>query len=173
MLTLAPQTRQARSQFITHQQCSVFDCTCPDTHLTGVCSACCQDLVGKNLTYISQLDGLSFELYSTSVLPRLLEQVRGASGCLAAWDCWAGVAAGVGMLVAAGEAHPSTAQLLSSTCVLLRTVSVVGTGLSPHTAACFALPCLTLSVDTHTRTVVAVHVSCRWCPARMSWRSST
>lgn len=34
-----------------------------------------QDLVGKNLTYISQLDGLTFELYSTSVLPRLLEQV--------------------------------------------------------------------------------------------------
>jgi hypothetical protein len=35
-----------------------------------------QDLVGKNLTYISQLDGLTFELYSASVLPRLLEQVR-------------------------------------------------------------------------------------------------
>lgn len=34
-----------------------------------------QDLVGKNLTYISQLDGLTFELYSSSVLPRLLEQV--------------------------------------------------------------------------------------------------
>ncbi|KAF6251478.1 vacuolar protein sorting-associated protein 35 [Scenedesmus sp. NREL 46B-D3] len=34
-----------------------------------------QDLVGKNLTYISQLDGLSFELYAGSVLPRLLEQV--------------------------------------------------------------------------------------------------
>uniref|UniRef100_A0A383WCT9 Vacuolar protein sorting-associated protein 35 n=1 Tax=Tetradesmus obliquus TaxID=3088 RepID=A0A383WCT9_TETOB len=34
-----------------------------------------QDLVGKNLTYISQLDGLTFELYAGSVLPRLLEQV--------------------------------------------------------------------------------------------------
>eukprot|EP00775_Hariotina_reticulata_P005658 gene5658-5897_t len=34
-----------------------------------------QDLVGKNLTYISHLDGLTFELYSSSVLPRLLEQV--------------------------------------------------------------------------------------------------
>jgi hypothetical protein len=34
-----------------------------------------QDLVGKNLTYISQLDGLTFDLYSQSVLPRLLEQV--------------------------------------------------------------------------------------------------
>jgi hypothetical protein len=39
------------------------------------CLLPCQDLVGKNLTYISQLDGLSFELYSSSVLPRLLEQV--------------------------------------------------------------------------------------------------
>lgn len=28
------------------------------------------DLVGKNLTYISQLEGLSFELYRDSVLPR-------------------------------------------------------------------------------------------------------
>lgn len=35
-----------------------------------------QDLVGKNLTYLSQLDGLSFELYAGGVLPRLLEQVR-------------------------------------------------------------------------------------------------
>jgi vacuolar protein sorting-associated protein 35 len=33
--------------------------------------------VGKNLTYLSQLDGLSFELYAGSVLPRLLEQVGG------------------------------------------------------------------------------------------------
>jgi hypothetical protein len=40
------------------------------------CVAGLQDLVGKNLTYISQLDGLSFELYAGSVLPRLLEQVR-------------------------------------------------------------------------------------------------
>jgi len=43
--------------------------------------------VGKNLTYISQLDGLSFDLYSTSVLPRLLEQVSqaavGSKGSLA------------------------------------------------------------------------------------------
>lgn len=31
--------------------------------------------MGKNLTYISQLDGLTFDLYSQSVLPRLLEQV--------------------------------------------------------------------------------------------------
>lgn len=44
------------------------------------CLGCLQDLVGKNLTYISQLDGLTFDLYSTSVLPRLLEQV---SPCLA------------------------------------------------------------------------------------------
>ncbi|KAI8469398.1 MAG: vacuolar protein sorting-associated protein 35 [Monoraphidium minutum] len=34
-----------------------------------------QDLVGKNLTYLSQLDGLTFELYAGGVLPRLLEQV--------------------------------------------------------------------------------------------------
>lgn len=34
-----------------------------------------QDLVGRNLTYLSQLDGLDFELYSTRVLPRVLEQV--------------------------------------------------------------------------------------------------
>lgn len=39
-----------------------------------------QDLVGKNLTYISQLDGLTFALYAASVLPRLLEQV-GDAGC--------------------------------------------------------------------------------------------
>jgi len=35
------------------------------------------DLVGKNLTYVSQLDGLSFEMYASSVLPRVLEQVVG------------------------------------------------------------------------------------------------
>lgn len=34
-----------------------------------------QDLVGRNLTYLSQLDGLDFDLYSTRVLPRVLEQV--------------------------------------------------------------------------------------------------
>ena len=34
-----------------------------------------QDLVGRNLTYLSQLDGLDFELYSSRVLPRVLEQV--------------------------------------------------------------------------------------------------
>lgn len=33
------------------------------------------DLVGKNLTQLSQLDGLSFELYNNVVLPRVLEQV--------------------------------------------------------------------------------------------------
>lgn len=42
-----------------------------------------QDLVGKNLTYISQLDGLTFELYSGSVLPRLLEQVGNRSSSAA------------------------------------------------------------------------------------------
>ena len=36
-----------------------------------------QDLVGKNLTYLSQLDGLTFDAYAASVLPRLLEQVVG------------------------------------------------------------------------------------------------
>lgn len=35
--------------------------------------------MGKNLTYLSQLDGLSFELYAGAVLPRLLEQVLGAA----------------------------------------------------------------------------------------------
>jgi vacuolar protein sorting-associated protein 35 len=39
-----------------------------------------QDLVGRNLTLLSQLDGLSFELYASSVLPRLLEQVGGLGG---------------------------------------------------------------------------------------------
>lgn len=34
------------------------------------------DLVGKNLTVISQLDGLDYSLYSNNVLPRVLEQVR-------------------------------------------------------------------------------------------------
>lgn len=34
-----------------------------------------QDLVGKNLTYLSQLDGLGFDMYRDSVLPRMLEQV--------------------------------------------------------------------------------------------------
>lgn len=33
------------------------------------------DLVGKNLTQLSQLEGLSFELYRDIVLPRVLEQV--------------------------------------------------------------------------------------------------
>ncbi|EFN52770.1 hypothetical protein CHLNCDRAFT_54198 [Chlorella variabilis] len=33
------------------------------------------DLVGKNLTYLSQLDGLTFPLYKDIVLPRVLEQV--------------------------------------------------------------------------------------------------
>ncbi|KAI7841140.1 hypothetical protein COHA_005110 [Chlorella ohadii] len=33
------------------------------------------DLVGKNLTYLSQLDGLTFQLYRDVVLPRVLEQV--------------------------------------------------------------------------------------------------
>ncbi|KAL6753231.1 vacuolar protein sorting-associated protein 35 [Haematococcus lacustris] len=33
------------------------------------------DLVGKNLTYISQLDGLSYALYSEQVLPRVMEQI--------------------------------------------------------------------------------------------------
>ncbi|KAL4854485.1 Vacuolar protein sorting-associated protein 35B [Chlorella vulgaris] len=33
------------------------------------------DLVGKNLTYLSQLDGLTFQLYRDIVLPRVLEQV--------------------------------------------------------------------------------------------------
>lgn len=36
-----------------------------------------QDLVGKNLTALSQLDGLTFELYAGAALPRLLEQVAG------------------------------------------------------------------------------------------------
>ncbi|GAX84024.1 hypothetical protein CEUSTIGMA_g11449.t1 [Chlamydomonas eustigma] len=34
-----------------------------------------QDLVGKNLTYLSQLDGLDYELYAGMVLPRVIEQV--------------------------------------------------------------------------------------------------
>ena len=33
--------------------------------------------MGKNLTYVSQLDGLDFERYSGVVLPRVLEQVIG------------------------------------------------------------------------------------------------
>lgn len=33
------------------------------------------DLVGKNLTHISQLDGLTFDLYKDKVLPKVLEQV--------------------------------------------------------------------------------------------------
>lgn len=33
------------------------------------------DLVGKNLTYISQLDGLDYHLYSTAVLPKVIDQV--------------------------------------------------------------------------------------------------
>ncbi|PSC73631.1 vacuolar sorting-associated 35B-like [Micractinium conductrix] len=35
------------------------------------------DLVGKNLTYLSQLDGLTFQLYRDVVLPRVLEQIVG------------------------------------------------------------------------------------------------
>jgi len=35
------------------------------------------DLVGKNLTYLSQLDGLDFDTYRGLVLPRVLEQVVG------------------------------------------------------------------------------------------------
>lgn len=66
-------------QSIPSTTMSVSDETCfhPMTAMSG--SSLCvfvQDLVGKNLTYISQLDGLTFELYSGSVLPRLLEQVR-------------------------------------------------------------------------------------------------
>ncbi|CAD7699400.1 unnamed protein product, partial [Ostreobium quekettii] len=34
-----------------------------------------QDLVGKNLTYLSQLDGLDFHLYSGVVLSRVLDQI--------------------------------------------------------------------------------------------------
>ncbi|KAG1664616.1 hypothetical protein FOA52_004491 [Chlamydomonas sp. UWO 241] len=34
-----------------------------------------QDLVGKNLTYLSQLDGLGYELYAGMVLPRVVEQI--------------------------------------------------------------------------------------------------
>lgn len=33
------------------------------------------DLVGKNLTYIGQLEGLDFKMYSESVLPRVVQQV--------------------------------------------------------------------------------------------------
>ncbi|KAK9808922.1 hypothetical protein WJX72_006449 [[Myrmecia] bisecta] len=33
------------------------------------------DLVGKNLTYLSQLDGLDFTLYKDVVLPRIMEQI--------------------------------------------------------------------------------------------------
>jgi Vacuolar protein sorting-associated protein 35 len=33
------------------------------------------DLVGKNLTYVSQLDGLDFMLYKEAVLPRVMEQI--------------------------------------------------------------------------------------------------
>lgn len=39
--------------------------------------------MGKNLTYLSQLDGLTFELYAGSVLPRLLEQVTSCKDELA------------------------------------------------------------------------------------------
>uniref|UniRef100_A0A7R9YYL8 Vacuolar protein sorting-associated protein 35 n=1 Tax=Chlamydomonas euryale TaxID=1486919 RepID=A0A7R9YYL8_9CHLO len=34
-----------------------------------------QDLVGKNLTYLSQLDGMTYELYSGTVLPKVMEQI--------------------------------------------------------------------------------------------------
>ncbi len=44
--------------------------------------------MGKNLTYLSQLDGLTFELYAGGVLPRLLEQVGGGlSSCLVGAAC--------------------------------------------------------------------------------------
>ena len=33
------------------------------------------DLVGRNLTLLSQLEGLGFEAYAGSALPRLLEQI--------------------------------------------------------------------------------------------------
>ena len=33
------------------------------------------DLVGKNLTAVSQLDGLTFGLYCDTVLPRVMEQI--------------------------------------------------------------------------------------------------
>lgn len=33
------------------------------------------DLVGKNLTYVSQLDGLDFTLYQEKVLPNVMEQI--------------------------------------------------------------------------------------------------
>eukprot|EP00198_Chlamydomonas_reinhardtii_P000706 XP_001690041.1 subunit of retromer complex [Chlamydomonas reinhardtii] len=42
-----------------------------------------QDLVGKNLTYLSQLDGLSFELYRDQVLPRVLDQITSCKDDLA------------------------------------------------------------------------------------------
>jgi hypothetical protein len=60
-----------------HRMCTVCAVsTFTPTTATPLCPpSALQDLVGKNLTYISQLDGLTFELYSTSVLPRLLEQV--------------------------------------------------------------------------------------------------
>ncbi|KAK9803789.1 hypothetical protein WJX73_008689 [Symbiochloris irregularis] len=41
------------------------------------------DLVGKNLTYLSQLEGLNFELYQGQVHPRVLEQVVGCRDDLA------------------------------------------------------------------------------------------
>lgn len=40
------------------------------------------DLVGKNLTYLSQLDGLDFELYSAVVLPRVTQQIIGCRDAL-------------------------------------------------------------------------------------------
>ncbi|GIL81964.1 hypothetical protein Vretimale_1517 [Volvox reticuliferus] len=42
-----------------------------------------QDLVGKNLTYLSQLDGLGFELYRDQVLPRVLDQITSCRDDLA------------------------------------------------------------------------------------------
>lgn len=41
------------------------------------------DLVGKNLTYLSQLDGLGFELYKDQVLPRVLDQITSCKDDLA------------------------------------------------------------------------------------------
>lgn len=35
------------------------------------------DLVGKNLTYISQLEGLTFDIYRENVLPRSVKGVDG------------------------------------------------------------------------------------------------
>jgi hypothetical protein len=39
------------------------------------------DLVGKNLTYLSQLDGLTFQLYRDIVLPRYCRPYRRRPEC--------------------------------------------------------------------------------------------